>query len=169
MIKQFVPSEYCLKCLGCCRFSKQDSVWSPCLLEEEAVELVDKEGIPPVSISINRKLQLIPNPQGNGFICPFLRIEDNHCQIYFNRPFECQLYPFLLNMRNNKIWLTVDLNCPFIKEKINSPEFKEYVGYLAAHLNSPKKCALLKNNPNLLQAYEDVLAVMELGAFDGIK
>jgi len=169
VLKQFVPSEVCLKCQGCCRFKEADSVWSPCLLDEEALDLIDKEGIPAVALSINRRLQLVPNPKGEGFLCPFLKIENTKCQIYTRRPFECQLYPFLLNLRNKKVLLTVDLNCPYVKDKLNTPEFKEYTDYLAAYLNSPAQLTILKDNPQILQAYEGALDVIELEWENGTK
>ncbi len=187
MIEQFVPSEYCLKCKGCCRFKEADSVWTPCLLDDEIQVFLDKK-IPPAAISQERKLMAVPDPSGEGFLCPFfmvqesikhfpiplrkslkviaegdfLEAQENKCQIYEFRPFECQLYPFLINMRNKKILLTVDLNCPYIKEKINTQEFKEYAENLADFLNSPRQMKLLKNNPQILQAYEDAVQIMEL-------
>ena len=108
MIKQFVPQEFCLKCRSCCRFKETNSVWSPCLLDEEIQELVDREGIPAASISIDRRIQTVADPGGDGFICPFLNNADNQCRIYNLRPFECQLYPFLINLRKDKVFLTVD-------------------------------------------------------------
>ena len=162
MIKQFVPSEACLRCQGCCRFRDELSVWSPCLLDEEVVDLSDSKDICAVSVSIDKRLLLLPHPTGDGFICPFLDIGDNKCRIYATRPFECQLYPFLLNLRGKKIILTVDLNCPYIKEKMNTPEFKEYVEYLTAFLNSPVQLEILKDNPHILQAYEEVQEIVEL-------
>ncbi len=162
MIKQFVPKEACLKCLGCCRFRDELSVWSPCLLEEEAVDFADNKDIPAASVSLSKRLALIPNPNGEGFICPFLNSGNNKCKIYNQRPFECQLYPFLLNLRGGKVILTVDLNCPYVKEKMSTPEFKEYVEYLTAFLNSPTQLEILKDNPHILQAYEEVLEIVEL-------
>jgi Fe-S-cluster containining protein len=162
MIKQFVPSEVCLRCQGCCRFRDELSVWSPCLLDEEIVDFSDNKDICAVSVSIDKRLLLLPHPGGDGFICPFLDIKDNKCKIYATRPFECQLYPFLLNLRGKKIILTVDLNCPYIKEKMNTPEFKEYVEYLTAFLNSPVQLEILKDNPHILQAYEEVQEIVEL-------
>ncbi|MDD3087014.1 MAG: YkgJ family cysteine cluster protein [Candidatus Omnitrophica bacterium] len=169
MIKQFVPSEACLKCQGCCRFKEADSVWSPCLLDEEVLGLIDKEGIPAASLSMNRKLQLIPSGEGDGFLCPFLSPQENKCRIYHLRPFECQLYPFLLSLRNKRVLLTVDLNCPYIKENINTPAFNEYIGYLTKYLNAPRQLCTLRDNPHILQAYEDVKDVVELGLGDDSK
>lgn len=160
-IKQFVPQEVCLKCQGCCRFKEMDSVWLPCLLDEEIQDLLDRK-IPPASISIDRKIQAIPHPNQEGFICPFLNLEGNQCKIYAYRPFECRLYPFLIALREKKILLTLDLNCPYIKEKLNSKELKEYTEYLTSFLNLPSQVMVFKENPQLLQAYQDVLDIIEL-------
>lgn len=162
MIKQFVPQEFCLKCRGCCRFKEANSVWSPCLLDEEIQVLLDKKGIPAASISIERRIQPVVNPHGADFICPFLETQNNHCQIYGFRPFECQLYPFLINLRKGKVLLTVDLNCPYVYEQINSPEAKDYIVYLTEHLNSGPRRKMLKDNPQIIQAYEEVREVAEL-------
>jgi Fe-S-cluster containining protein len=165
MIKQFVPQEVCLKCQGCCRFREQESVWSPCLLDEDIQELLDRK-IPPATISLNKRIVPVPSQSGEGYICPFLETGANKCLVYEFRPFECQLYPFLLSLRKNKIYLTVDLHCPYVKEKVNTPGFRDYVRYLSDFLNSPVQMEVLKDNPHLLAAYEDVLEVIELNSPD---
>jgi hypothetical protein len=169
MIKQFVPQEFCLKCQGCCRFKEANSVWSPCLLDEEIQGLLDRKDLPAASISIDRRVQPVVNPNGVDFICPFLNSRDNKCAIYAGRPFECQLYPFLINLRNGKVLLTVDLNCPYVYEKINSQEAKDYISYLSSYLNSPEQIKLLKDNPQIIQAYEEVREVAELNLPHEIK
>jgi Fe-S-cluster containining protein len=93
-----------------------------------------------------------------------LDLAGNKCRIYDFRPFECQLYPFLITQRGKKIILTVDLNCPYVKENVHTHEFKAYTEYLGAFLNSPAQISLLQDNPQLLQAYKDVLDVLELKA-----
>src|SRR4030042_2810887 len=110
MIEQFVPQEVCLKCQGCCRFKEFDSLWAPCLMDEEIQVLLDKK-IPPASISMDRRIRPVPAPQQDGFICAFLDPAANKCKIYEFRPLECQLYPFLITLRAKKVLLTVDLNC----------------------------------------------------------
>lgn len=161
MIKQFIPPDVCLKCQGCCRFSQANSVWLPCLLEEEIQDLLDRN-IPPAFMSADRRICPVTNPSGEGFICAFLNTQDNRCKIYDFRPFECQLYPFMISFRNKRVLLTVDLNCPYVKENLNTKEFKEYTNYLTNFLNSPKQRAILKNNPQIIQAYEEVLDIIEL-------
>lgn len=165
MIKQFIPSEVCLRCNGCCRFAQQDSVWSPCLLDEEIQDLLDRN-IPSAFISSQRQILSVPNPSENNFVCPFLDVKENKCKIYEFRPFECQLYPFLINLRGKKVILTVDLNCPYIKQNLKSKEFKEYTEYLIAFLNSPAQIKILKSNPQIIQAYEEISKIVELNLLD---
>lgn len=169
MIKQFVPEEFCLKCQGCCRFKEDNSVWSPCLLDEEIQALIDRKDLPAVSIFGDRRLHPVAHPAGENFICPFLEVQDNKCKIYPQRPFECQLYPFLLNLRKGKVLLTVDLNCPYVYEKINTPQAQEYIVYLTQLLNTPKMIKLLKENPQIISAYEEVREVAELNLPDETK
>jgi Fe-S-cluster containining protein len=162
MIKQIIPQEFCLKCRGCCRFKALNSAWSPCLLEEEVQDMLDKD-IPAASISANRKLIPVSDPAAaEGFICPFLDAQENKCKIYGFRPFECQLYPFLIDLRGKKVILTLDLNCPYVSEHLKDDEFRKYIDSLASFLNSPAQLKVLKDNPQIIQAYEEVLDIMEL-------
>lgn len=163
MIKQLVPEEVCLKCKGCCRFREENSVWSPCLLDAEIQDLLDKK-IPSVSMTIDKRVHLIPAPSnsGAGFLCPFLKTGENKCQIYGFRPFECQLYPFLISMRNGKVYLTVDLNCPYIKGHLKDEATSKYIEYLSSFLNSANFRRTIRDNPQLMQAYTEVLDVLEL-------
>jgi uncharacterized protein len=124
--------------------------------------VLDKKGIPVASISINRRIQPVVNPSGADFVCPYFGIPDNKCKVYDIRPFECQLYPFLINLRKGKVLLTVDLNCPYVYEKINSQEAKDYIVYLTSYLNSPKQLKMLKSNPQIIQAYEEVREVAQV-------
>lgn len=171
MIKQFVPSEFCLdECRCCCRFSQPKSIWSPSVLNEE-IQLFLENNIPPLVISENKKIRLISFPEdnpdlsshiGNIFICPFLNPEDSRCKIYSFRPFECQLYPFLINRRQEKIFLAVDLGCAFIKKNLHGQEFKKYVRFLGEFLNNASELDRLRNNPQIIQTYEDALDLWEL-------
>jgi uncharacterized protein len=138
-----------------------DSAWSPCLLDEEIQDMLDKK-IPPACISAGKKLLLIPDPRGEGFICPFLEVKDNKCKVYGFRPFECQLYPFLINLRGGKVILTLDLNCPYVSEHLKSAVFKKYTEDIITFLNSPAQLEILKENRQVIQAYEEVLDIIEL-------
>jgi uncharacterized protein len=152
MIKQFVYPGFCLSCQGCCRFKQKDSVWSPHLLKsEEVFGQVQVKNIPAVS--------------GEGFVCASLDIATSKCKIYQNRPFECQLYPFLFNLNSGKSYLAVDLGCPFARDNFGNNYFNEYAGYLEDFFNTPEQKSLLKLNPQLFQSYELVKDLFELPKF----
>lgn len=184
-IEQFVSCEYCLKCRGCCRFNQSDTVWSPVFLKEEISRFTER-GIDKSRLN-NNKIRLLPRPEEDKFLCGFLNADDNRCLIYPVRPFECMLYPFLINRCGNKIFLAVDLNCPFVRETIGpegerffenpvmadekcsyaagqDPEkegrFNGYAHYLLNFLTSPDRTRILKNN--LIPEYENVLNIAVL-------
>ncbi len=150
MLNQFIPEEICLKCQGCCRFAEEDSVWPVKVSENEKRRLDLK----------NNFIPLIPAKE--EFICSFFMPKENKCKIYPRRPFECRLYPFLINRRGKKAFLALDLNCPFARENLNKPEFKKYVKYLSCILSKPPYAGMLKNNPRLIQQYEGVLNLAKL-------
>ncbi len=157
MIKQFVTEEFCLKCRGCCHFSGEDSVWGPALLKEERGDKLFAK-----AATCEGKITLLKNSQEGDFVCPFFNPGINQCKIYPSRPFECQLYPFLINRQGNKAFLAADLNCPFLKEGFQTSSFKEYVSFLAGYLNSPSFREVFGNNPGLAQKYEGVSSLCEL-------
>ena len=161
MIKQLIPDEYCLKCLGCCRFAEQYSAWSPNLLDEDIEELV-KNNLSPSVVSAHNKIRLVLFQKENNFTCSLLGQKDNRCKIYSYRPFECQLYPFLINRKGKKVFLAVDLNCPYAKENLQAPLFKRYTRYLSQLLSRPRRLSSLKNNPQVIQEYPEALNLGQL-------
>ncbi|MCU0666331.1 MAG: YkgJ family cysteine cluster protein [Candidatus Omnitrophica bacterium] len=164
-LKQIVPESFCLKCQGCCRFRQANSPWLPCLMHEEIQDLLDRK-IPPVSISIDRKIQPVFDPQSEMYLCALLDKPSNKCKIYGFHPFECQLYPFLINLRQDKAIITVDMNCPYVEKSAHTQEFRDYVKYLTEFLNAPEQIKLIKNNPQNLEAYEELAKVIELNLPD---
>lgn len=147
-VEQLIPGEFCLRCRGCCRFSRQESVWQPHLLKEE-----------------ERALGLIPlvfDSGENSFICAKLSLAENKCRIYADRPFECRLYPFLFDRRKDKIFLALDPNCAFVRDKIKDLRSSEYTRSLIELVQRKTFLDLLKNNPLLAQEYEGVIDLTEL-------
>jgi Fe-S-cluster containining protein len=178
MIKQFVPQKACLECRGCCRFAEEDSAWVPALLNEEIAHFLN-QGAAAALITPRKKLKIVPFPKQKAYLCPLFKYEDNKCKIYDSRPLECQLYPFLIcakegsggegvNKTNagagrmRKIYLAADSNCPFLKEKNNTPDFKEYTRYLVSLLQNPPYAELLRNNPHIAQSYAEVSQIQEI-------
>jgi len=135
-LKQFVPSGYCLRCLGCCRFSANPTIWAT-----PACRLVESSA---------------------GYRCEHLNENDSRCAIYSKRPLDCRLYPFLLVKRNGSLSLGLHKSCFFVEEK--RPNIREYAGYLKKALSRPEAISELGKNPEICADYrENVEIVVDLG------
>lgn len=153
--KQFVPSSVCLKCDGCCRFKEADSRWRPYIAESEKREaarpkLVDRVFAKHVVSSDGR---INATPCGGGHICHFLNPNDNTCGIYHARPFECQLYPFLLGKEEDRTVLYVHLNCPHIQAHWRTDGYQAYAEYLQGFFSRQDVRDFLEKNPGLISDY----------------
>ena len=161
MIKKFVSTDVCLACNGCCRFSHIDSIWSVALLDSDIKRLL-RYSIPPAVITRDKRIALEPTPKENNFACSFLNRDNNFCRVYKFRPWECQLYPFLVEKKGEKFFLAVDLNCPYAKAKLKTDEFKKYALYLRLLINKPRYLKILRNNLHIFQAYEGPELIAEI-------
>lgn len=148
MIRNLIPSKICLACLGCCRFSEKGSVWLPHLLKEEGKRL--------------KKIKLVPGAGLSIFLCSYLNQKSNKCIIYKGRPFDCRLYPFLIRRKAKKVFLSADLNCPYMEKHLRASEVKRYIAYLLKFLHSKRFLKILKGNPQIIQEYPGVLDVGEI-------
>ncbi|MFH1202458.1 MAG: YkgJ family cysteine cluster protein [Candidatus Omnitrophota bacterium] len=165
-LKQLVPEKVCLKCDICCRFPEKETVWSPVLSKDEAEQIRAKD-LAKIKVTDNNGFELISSD--GGYICPCLSAKDNRCKIYEFRPFDCQLYPFVLTSDGQKISLAADLKCPFIFKGIESGSFKKdldfsrYIQYLNNLLNSSHTLDYISKNPQLVGNYtEDIIILASL-------
>ncbi len=162
-MRQFVTEEFCLKCDGCCRFKESASPWRPRLGESEreklrAPSLVERIFSP---ANLDEKGYVVTGCSHGLHICSFLNPKDNTCQIYSHRPFECQLYPFVLTQGKGEGVMMVHLSCPFIGEKRYSPAFDEYVIYLKRYFQKPETLQFLKQNPSVFGDYSEYAHELE--------
>ena len=141
--EKLIPEGYCFSCQGCCRFAERDSAWLPHLLEEEKKYFTE--------------LSVLFDPRQRNYLCGFLDRETNKCKVYAKRPFDCRFYPFLINRFNDGVFLGIDLNCVFIKENIGKKGFRESLLKMGGLCQSENFRNILKDNPCLVQAYEDIL------------
>ena len=155
MIKQLIPEGFCLQCQGCCRFEHPGSAWSPNLLDKDREALLTHD-VPALSILNNKKIRLVSSRTQGNFICSFLGDKDNRCKVYAFRPFECQLYPFLINRSSKDIFLAVDLKCPFVQEQQKSAAFQRHIEYLTGFFSRSEICGVLNKNPQIIQEYPEV-------------
>ena len=139
--KQFLNSEYCLKCKQCCIF--EDTSWLPHLLSDDRKNLA--------------KSEVCAKKFKNGLeCCEFMNKSDHTCIVYEKRPFECRLYPFLLIDNQGPLDLAVHLGCPYVLSKVNGKEFSEYCEYLADILLSKDNLKKLKPEKSVFHWYPEI-------------
>jgi len=149
-LNQFVPSEICLKCDGCCRYKEADSHWRPKLGQDDqqslavlitAGDVLDRQGY----------IKTIKTC-GEHF-CKFLNRGDNTCGIYSKRPFECSLYPFILSKTADAIKAYVHLSCPFVQDHLHCSDFNAYLSYLKEFFRRADIRNFLTRNTDMLHDY----------------
>jgi Fe-S-cluster containining protein len=149
-LKQFVPSEVCLKCDGCCRYKEADSIWRPKLGAKDQENLADQ-------ITGNFVLDAqgyIKTIQSCGkHFCRFLNGADNTCGIYTKRPFECSLYPFILSQAPDTVKVYVHLSCPYVQDHLPHADYDAYVAYLKEFFHRTDIREFLYSNKAMLHDY----------------
>ena len=151
-LKQFVPSEICLKCNGCCRYKEADSAWRPKL------GLSDQESLAALITAgdVLDDQAYIKTIQACGqHLCRFLSTGDNTCGIYTKRPFECSLYPFILSKTADTVKVYVHLSCPYVQDHLPRAAFDAYVAYLKEFFRRADIRELLSHNKNMFHDYTE--------------
>ncbi|HOW35431.1 MAG TPA: YkgJ family cysteine cluster protein [Candidatus Omnitrophota bacterium] len=163
-IKQFLSSEICLSCDGCCRFQESDSSWRPKITADDITQTGKSKSpsavYPKNAIAVDGRLKTVLDKAHTCYLCCFFMPETNACRIYEFRPFECRLYPFLLTKKDGKDMIAVHLYCPFVRKTKDSPEFNRYVGYLKDLFSRKEVIVFIKKNPSLIgneSNYQDEL------------
>ena len=160
-MREFVPSEWCLRCQRCCRFSNQVSPWIPVFSAKEAEELIargyplaafNKDFNEEPSVDVRVKVK----EYKDYYICPFFDPEKNCCDVYPLRPFDCRLYPFLLVRRDGVLYLGVDKECPFVEHLFETDQewhIQKFTDYLVDYLASPEGRDEVGTHPSMIAPY----------------
>ena len=149
-LRQFVPSEVCLKCKGCCRYKEVDSAWRPKLGaddEKGLADLITAGGV----LDAQSYIKTIQTC-GEHF-CQFLNGGDNTCRIYAKRPFECSLYPFILSKTPYAVRVYVHLACPYVQDYLSRPYYDAYVTYLKEFFRREDVRLFLSQNKGMFHDY----------------
>lgn len=174
-LPQLVPSKTCLSCDVCCRFPEQNSFLRPYFTQEEIAGAIDR-GIDPVHFSVRGgcQIEVVPDPAGEGFVCPAFDSETSHCRIYEARPLDCQIYPFTImwDADHTAVVLGWDQKCPFMMTEARAgvqntrliPEAETYACHIYERLEREGPLInLVVRNPHLVTPYqEDVVVVARL-------
>lgn len=158
-VPQFVSSETCLSCDGCCRFSENQSVWRPKVAPEEINSQNSCSASVLSQLDEGYAIRAIEGKSQSQ--CVFLNAENNHCGIHEQHPFECRLYPFLLLQKENGLALGVHLSCPYVQERRQHGAFDEHVKTLKQFFRRKEICQFLGRNQILAGEYSSFVEEIE--------
>jgi Fe-S-cluster containining protein len=106
--------------------------------------------------NLAKKKVVVKDPEADQMSCEFLIENDHSCRVYAKRPFECELYPFLLINTDSGLDLAAHLGCPFIIDNINKDEFSQYADFLLEKLAQPEIMDVIKNQKKVFHWYPEV-------------
>lgn len=190
-LPQSVPSSACLTCDVCCRFPEADSFLRPYFTADEIAQAIsngiDSSAFPDLKGS---QIRVVPNPTGEGYLCPAFDPATSRCRIYDVRPLDCQIYPLAMmwSADGTEVVLGWDTKCPFMRtgsafggrgsglEQIGSKlearsagleagtePIDEYAAKIAGLIEREDMVETLAHNPRLIGRYQDdVVAVRSL-------
>jgi uncharacterized protein len=162
VLPQLVPSRICLTCDVCCRFPDPDSALRPYFVENEITEAL-AGGVEEKAFPNRHGSQVIPvpDPQGDGYICPAFDVATSTCRIYEQRPLDCQLYPLALmwNEPHDQVLLGWDTKCPFLREEIPE-EIRRHADRVMALLGQPGIHDQAVAHPRLIGRFQEDVVVL---------
>ena len=162
VVEQIVPSAVCAACDVCCRFPESESVLRPYFTREE-IQTAIAAGVSPDAFPdhAGTKIRLVPH--GEGFICPAFNPATGQCGIYDSRPLDCRLYPVAVmwDRSHEQVVMGWDAKCPFIVQKLDTPESLAYVERTARMLETDAIAQTMVGNAELVGAFQDDVVVLK--------
>ena len=162
VLPQLVPSRTCLQCDVCCRFPDPDSALRPYFSESEITRALDG-GIKGTAFPnrLGSQVNLVPAPQGDGYLCPAFDATTSTCRIYELRPLDCQLYPLALmwDKPHDQVLLGWDTKCPFMREEIPE-EIQRHADRVMALLDQPDIHDQIVAHPRLIGRFQEDVVVL---------
>ena len=161
-LPQLVPSRICLQCDVCCRFPDPDSALRPYFSENEITRAL-AGGVERAAFPNRRGSQvvLLPDPHGDGYLCPAFEAKTSTCRIYDQRPFDCQLYPLALmwDESHDQVLLGWDTKCPFMREEVPG-KIQSHADRVMALLDQPGIHDQVVAHPRLIGRFQEDVVVL---------
>jgi len=158
---QIVPSAACLRCDVCCRFPEKDSFLRPFFTADE-IQAAVAAGLAPELFSTpdGTQINLVPNPSGEGYICPAFDSTTSQCRVYDVRPLDCRLYPFALmwDRAHTQVVLGWDTKCPYMRDASSLVE--QAAEAVAQWIEQDDSVATLAQYPRLIGRFQDDVIVV---------
>lgn len=151
VIKKVLKSKDCMTCRLCCKFGENDKFDAPMFsLEEKKLieKMVNKKIFFNPTASL-WKIALDPISGEKGrYICPLYDFHTYRCLIYKLRPFDCYTWPFYIMKKENKVYMTISLDCPAVLKR-TPKELTEFAHYKLVNYMIKKA----KQNPDLITEF----------------
>ncbi|MCS6897927.1 MAG: phosphatidylglycerol lysyltransferase domain-containing protein, partial [Nitrospira sp.] len=161
-LPQFVPGSACSRCDVCCRFPSADSFLRPYFTDQEIIE-AERRGLcrdyfPDRSGS---QVNLVRDPQGEGYVCPAFDTVSARCRIYEARPLDCRLYPLALmwDEAHEQVVLGWDTKCPYLRETIPA-DIAAYAEQVARWLEAEPYLETIAAHSRLVGPFQDDVVVV---------
>ncbi|HVG02284.1 MAG TPA: phosphatidylglycerol lysyltransferase domain-containing protein [Nitrospira sp.] len=163
---QIVPSATCRHCEVCCRFPEEDSFLRPFFTAEE-IEQATAAGLSSAYFpnAAGAQIDLVPNSEEGGYICPAFDRATSQCRIYDDRPLDCRLYPFALmwDTLHEQVVLGWDTKCPYMRD-LSSPVTLQAAHEIAQWLEADDEIEKVARYPRLVGRFQDdVIPIQVLG------
>jgi hypothetical protein len=106
---------------------------------------------------------LVPDPHGDGYLCPAFDSATSTCRIYEQRPLDCQLYPLALmwDEPHDQVLLGWDTKCPFMREEIPG-EIQRHADRVMTLLDQPDIRGHVVAHPRLIGRFQEDVVVLAL-------
>jgi hypothetical protein len=107
------------------------------------------------------QITLVPNPQGEGFLCPAFESQTGRCLIYDQRPLDCRLYPLVLmwNAGHDEVVLGWDKTCPYTKEHVPD-SIRRHAEQVMAILEEQSTVQRIADHPRLVGRFQSEALVL---------
>lgn len=162
-MKQIIKHEQCLRCRECCRFRADRLYFAPLFTQDEIEsirqtgadmpEFVPFQGSDKV-FQIKLQPAQIKDPVYE-YVCPFLDEANYVCTIYEQRPFDCQVWPFIvMREAGRKILAHFTGESCLALDEVDAADFAEYRDYFAALIRSEKYRDMLTRFPELVWEHQ---------------
>ncbi|HJU05703.1 MAG TPA: phosphatidylglycerol lysyltransferase domain-containing protein [Nitrospiraceae bacterium] len=170
-VPQYVPGAACRRCDVCCRFPEADSFLRPYFTDQEIRQAV-KHGISPAQFPdpAGSQISLVPNPAGEGYVCPAFDPVTTQCQIYDVRPLDCQIYPLAVMWAadHTHVVLGWDSKCPFLRTgegreaqgEGEETSLEAYADRMAALIQQNDAMEQLAAHPHLIGPFQDDVVIL---------
>lgn len=158
---QVITSDDCFACRGCCTFDARYLDYAPLFTEEQRAQILaefsaDEIQFTPVGRMWRIELRAMP---GTGrCVCPLLDRESWRCRVYAYGIFDCDTWPYQMQVRDGRRLLTITRECPVVSEERLAAMRRRGEELL------PLMLAEVERYPErLLPDYHDVVVLADLG------